>query len=98
MNIGNAIKTLRQAKKITLKDLAGKVNISEKELKAIEKNQLEVSKEGLKTFRKALDVDKEVFLMMALERSDVSKEKREVFDQINKPVKNLLKTLVAKGD
>ena len=67
MNIGQAIVTIRKARKMTQKELAERCGMSQNALVTLEKNRSHPSMETIKKLLAALDVPQSYILLYAIE-------------------------------
>lgn len=90
MNLGNAIKYVREKRGITLETLARQTGYSVHYLRQIEDGELSPLPEetGVICFR--LDVAVPSVSFLALEESDVAEHKREAFNLLRQPMLNLI--------
>lgn len=90
MNIGHAIKTLRDHQLMTKESLSSRTGLSIEAIDILEANEMQPSPETLNLICKALEIPNAFLLMFALEESDVVEEKRPAFNSIGKPIKDLI--------
>ena len=67
MNIGQAIVTIRKARKMTQKELAERCGMSQNALVAIEKNRSQPPMETMKRLQEALGVPQSYILLYSIE-------------------------------
>lgn len=93
MQIGNAIKRLREAKSISQHDLAIMAKITQTQLSLIEVGK---SKGSIKTITKlcnCLETPVAIVLWMATEIEDIQESKRASFEMLKPSVDALISTL-----
>lgn len=90
MDIGNAIKSLRQKKKISQKDLANLSKISVNALCQIENNASFPQKGTIAKICDVLEVPTSYLLLFSITNEDVPEDKKDVFDSISTALKNIL--------
>jgi transcriptional regulator with XRE-family HTH domain len=90
MNIGQAIVTIRKARKMTQKQLAEKCGMSQNGLVALEKNRSRPPMETLKKLQKALDVPQSYIMLYAIEDIDIPEAKLETAKRLLLPLKEYL--------
>lgn len=79
MNIGNALKDIRKGKKLTQKELANKIGISNTYLSEIENNSRKPNIDLVKTIADALDVNFLYLILKSLEAQDLKNENKADF-------------------
>lgn len=90
MDLGNAIKHLRQQKKIKQNFLAKKTGISQTYLSQIENNVKEPNISTLKTICENLKVPLPVLFFLAIDSNDVSPEKRDAFKHLAPSINSMV--------
>ena len=92
-NIGELIRTLRKNKKLSLRDLAMKINMSHVNVAHIENNRVTTNSKTLKAIAIALEYDQDKLLAMADEIGDdikqIIKNKPSAVPQFLRTAKNL---------
>ena len=92
-NIGELIRTLRKNKKLSLRDLAMKINMSHVNVAHIENNRVTTNSKTLKAIAIALEYDQDKLLAMADEIGDdikqIIKNKPNAVPQFLRTAKNL---------
>jgi transcriptional regulator with XRE-family HTH domain len=94
MNIGNAIKELRKQKGLSQSELASLAGTTQASLSQIESGRRPKS-ETLKNISESLKVPEALLYISGLEKEDVPKENRELYDQLFPLLKNMITTLVS---
>src|ERR1700754_4202992 len=90
MDIGNAIKNLRQQKGFKQTDFAVKCGLSQSYLSSIEKGKKEPTLGILKQIANALSIPMPVLMFFSLDKDDVAESKREVFAILEPSIKGLI--------
>jgi transcriptional regulator with XRE-family HTH domain len=75
MNIGQAIVTIRKARKMTQKELTERCGMSQNALVDLEKNRSHPPMETLKKLQAALDVPQSYIMLYSIEDSDIPEAK-----------------------
>ena len=75
MNIGQAIVTIRKARKMTQKELAERCGMSQNALVDLEKNRSHPPMETLKKLQAALNVPQSYIMLYSIEDSDIPEAK-----------------------
>ena len=89
MNIGNALKNIRKGKKLTQKELANRIGISNTYLSEIESNSRRPSLDVLKNISDALGVNFLYLIIKSLEEEDLKNEnKADFLSKVNKELDN----------
>ena len=89
MNIGNALKNIRKGKKLTQKELANRIGISNTYLSEIESNSRRPSLDVLKNISDALGVNFLYLILKSLEEEDLKNEnKADFLSKVNKELDN----------
>ena len=91
MNLGNTIKDLRKSKGIKQAQLAEECSITQSYLSNIEGNKKEPTLTTLQTICKHLGIPLPVVFFLAMDESDVSEEKRDLFKILTPMMKNSLR-------
>lgn len=95
MNIGQAIKTLRQKRNMTQGDLASRIGMSVNAVSSWELGKTFPPKESIHLVCEAFDIPESYLMLACLEEKDVPEEKRAVYRALVDPLK---KILLEKGD
>lgn len=90
MNIGKAIVTIRKARKMTQKELAGRCRMSQNAIVAIEKNRSQPPMETMKRLQEALGVPQSYILLYSIENCDIPEDKLKTARQLLRPLKDYL--------
>lgn len=90
MNIGNAIKDLRQQKGFKQTDFAAHCGLSQSYLSAIEKGRKEPTLSILKQIADALSIPTPVLVFFSLDQEDIDMSKREAFKMLEPSIKGLI--------
>jgi transcriptional regulator with XRE-family HTH domain len=93
MQIGNAIKRLRDIKNISQKDLAVKAKMTQTQLSLIEVGKSNGSIKTITKLCNCLDTPVSIVLWMATEESDIQENKRESFKMIKPSIDALILAL-----
>lgn len=93
MNLGFSIKAIRKELDITQKMLSKKTGISQTSLSKIESGTTP-TENNLKKIAKALNVPTSVLYILAMESSDVPKERLEKYNLLFPIIKNLAMQIV----
>lgn len=75
MNIGQAIVTIRKARKMTQKQLAERCGMSQNAIVSLEKNRSHPPMETIKKLQAALNVPQSFIMLYAIEYSDIPQDK-----------------------
>ncbi len=90
MNIGNAIKNLRQQKGFKQTDFAVKCGLSQSYLSSIEKGRREPTLSILKQIANALSIPTPVLVFFSLEKEDIAESKQDAFNMLEPSIKGLI--------
>lgn len=90
MNIGQAIVTIRKARKMTQKELAERCGISQNALVELEKNRSRPAMATLKKLKNALGVPQSYIMLYSIEDRDIPEHKLETARQLLAPLKEYL--------
>ena len=90
MNIGQAIVTIRKARKMTQKELAERCGMSQNALVTLEKNRSHPTMETIKKLQAALDVPQSYILLYAIEDCDIPEDKLKTAKHLLTPLKDYL--------
>ena len=94
MNIGIAIKELRKTKGLSQAELATMACTTQASLSQIEGGRRPKT-ETLKNISESLEVPEALLYIWGLEKDDVPKENRELYDQLFPILKNMITSLVS---
>lgn len=95
MNIGHSIKKIRQEKGISQGDLADSCEISQTSLSQIENGIKRPSAKNLAKICKHLEVPEPILYLYAMEVSDVSKKKQDLFNALYPSMQVMLKQFIS---
>ena len=95
MNIGQAIKTLRQKRNMTQGDLASRIGMSVNAVSSWELGKTFPPKESIHLVCEAFDIPESYLMLACLEEKHVPEEKRADYRALVDPLKNIL---LEKGD
>lgn len=90
MNIGQAIVTIRKARKMTQKELAERCGMSQNALVNIEKNRSQPPMETMNRLQKALGVPQSYILLYSIEDCDIPEDKLKTAKHLLMPLKDYL--------
>ena len=90
MNIGNAIKDLRQKQGLNQNDFAIKCGLSQSYLSSIEKGRKEPTLNILKQIAKTLSIPMPVLVFFSIDKDDIEESKREAFNMLEPSIKSLI--------
>jgi len=90
MNIGNAIKDLRQQKGLKQTDFAEQCGLSQSYLSSIEKGRKEPTLSILKQIANALSIPMPVLVFFSLDLEDIDENKKEAFKMLEPSIKGLI--------
>ena len=90
MNIGQAIVTIRKARKMTQKELAERCGMSQNALVTIEKDRSQPPMETMKRLQKALGVPQSYILLYSIEDCDIPEDKLKTAKHLLMPLKDYL--------
>jgi transcriptional regulator with XRE-family HTH domain len=90
MNIGNAIKELRQQKGLKQTDFAVQCGLSQSYLSSIEKGRKEPTLSILKQIANALSIPMPVLVFFSLDKEDIAESKQEAFSMLEPSIKGLI--------
>jgi len=91
MNIGKAIKNLRQQKGFKQTDFAVKCGLSQSYLSSIEKGTKEPTLTILKKIAEALSIPMPVLVFFSLDVEDISESKQDAYKILEPSIKGLIK-------
>ena len=96
MNIGKAIKTVRQTKypELSQQSFAKCVGITQTYLSQIESGNKNASTETLSKIADFCEIPLPIMFWYSVEKNDVPEHKKQAFDIIKNPVDELLNTLI----
>lgn len=90
MNIGKAIKALRQKRGYSQKQLASLIGKSETAVSLIESGKSIPQTKRIREISKALGVEPTYLLLFAIEKDDVQSDKQVLFDTLLVPLREAL--------
>lgn len=90
MNIGNAIKVLRQQKGFKQTDFAVECGLSQSYLSSIEKGRKEPTLSILKQIASALSIPMPVLVFFSLDKEDIDESKQDAFKMLEPSIKGLI--------
>jgi len=94
MNIGVVIQDLRKSKGLTQAELAAKCKITQTSLSQIETGAKKPSPTTMKLICKSLGVPEPYLHLMAIEESDVPKERKEMYKQFFPTIKTMMENIL----
>lgn len=97
-NAGKAIGKFMEMKKVSAPVLSKKTGIKIADINEFTSGKKSPSKSQLKLMYKALDIPKELVMLYSIESQDVSPRKRELFNELINPVKDLVECAVKMED
>ncbi len=95
MQIGKAIKNLRQKKGLKQNEFAEKCNLSQSYLSLIEKDKKEPTLSVLKQIASVLNVPLPILVFMAIEQDDISDSKKAAFELLEPSIKGLINQVIS---
>lgn len=98
MNIGNAIKQIREHKGLTQEQLADRVGGTAEGLDKIETGNAQPEPGVVKVIASALGIPEEILRIMGLERTDIEEAKQTIFDILFPVVKHMILYIAHKPD
>lgn len=90
MNIGQAIVTIRKARKMTQKQLAERCGMSQNAIVSLEKNRAHPPMETIKKLQTALSVPQSFIMLYAIEDSDIPDNKLSTAKFLLDPLREYL--------
>jgi transcriptional regulator with XRE-family HTH domain len=90
MDLGTVIKNIRNKRQQTQGNLAVSCGITQTYLSQIESNKKEPNLSTLKKISDQLNVPLPLMFFLSLNEQDIEPGKREAFELINSPLKNLI--------
>ena len=90
MNIGQAIVTIRKARKMTQKQLAERCGMSQNALVDLEKNRSRPAMATLKKLQEALGVPQSYIMLYSIEDCDIPEDKLKTAKQLLEPLREYL--------
>lgn len=90
MDIGQAIVTIRKARKMTQKQLAERCGMSQNAIVSLEKSCSHPSMETIKKLQAALNVPQSFIMLYAIEYSDIPQEKLQTARLLLDPLREYL--------
>lgn len=97
MNIGQAIKILRQKNSLTLVQLADKCGMSKNQIWSLENGKAYPPKSTVEKLCKAFGIPQSYLLLASIEEGDVPEEKRVLYRALLEPLRNELLTKTEDG-
>jgi transcriptional regulator with XRE-family HTH domain len=94
MNIGMTISNLRRNKGLTQIEFANLIGITQTSLSQIESGKKKPGTSNLKKICDTLGISELHLYLLSFDESDVPESKRELYRQIQAPLKNLVSSLV----
>ncbi len=95
MNVGNAIKKIRKEKNLSQEQLAEKAKVTQAALSQIERG----TRPGLETIKRiciALNIPESLLYAMSIDREEVPKENRILYDQLFPVIQSMIMQLAQK--
>ena len=93
MKLGQAIREKRKEKKITQRDLAKKMRITNAYLSQLEQGKKKVSGDLLEASSKALDIPIPMLIWYAVEEHDIKPERREMYNNLKESIDLIIKSI-----
>ncbi len=90
MNIGQAIVTIRKARKMTQKQLAERCGMSQNAIVSLEKDRSHPPMETIKKLQAVLNVPQSFIMLYAIEDSDIPQEKLQTARLLLDPLREYL--------
>ena len=90
MNIGQAIVTIRKARKMTQKELAERCGMSQNALVAIEKGRAQPPMGTMKRWQEVLGVPQSYILLYSIEDCDIPEDKLKTAKHLLMPLREYL--------
>lgn len=90
MNIGQAIVTIRKARKMTQKELAERCGMSQNALVAIEKDRSQPPMGTMKRLQEVLGVPQSYILLYSIENCDIPEDKLKTAKHLLMPLREYL--------
>lgn len=90
MNIGQAIVTIRKARKMTQKELAERCGMSQNALVAIEKDRSQPPMGTMKRLQEVLGVPQSYILLYSIEDCDIPEDKLKTAKHLLMPLREYL--------
>jgi len=94
MNIGTAVKNIRQKKGLSQTDLSKLCGLSQTSLSHIEKGVKRPSSTSVKRIAEALGVPEPLLYLYGMEETDIVKEKLFMYQRLFPTIQNLIMELV----
>ena len=98
MNIGKAIKDLREAAGLSLEQLEDKSGRKASYLEKIEQGTATPGAGDIEAICEAMEVPKEILSILAIESRDVKKGKEDLYEALMPAIRNLALALVTKSE
>lgn len=96
MDLGNAIKTIREQKKISAKELAKECGISVNSMCHIETNKTLPRKDTLSKICECLNIPPAYLLFFCITDEDLKPNTRALFNTLYEPIKKILLTEISR--
>lgn len=96
MNIGSAIKTIRNHFGLSQEELSERTSISQTSISQIENGVKNPSARSIKKICAVLQVPEAVVYIMGVEDSDVPAARKKIFDQLFPEIKDLAIQIIGK--
>lgn len=90
MQLGKAIKTLRNKKGFSQKDLAEKIGISTNALCQIERNNSFPQKSTIAKICEIFNIPSSYLLLLSINDEDIPAEKKQIFNTISNALKEMI--------
>lgn len=97
-NAGKAIGKFMEMKKVSAPILSKKTGIKISDINDFATGKKSPTKSQLKLMYKSLDIPKEMVMLYSIESQDVAPRKRELFNKLINPVKDLVESVVKMKD
>ncbi len=94
MNVGQALKKIRENKNVSLDTLSKTTGISVQTLTDIEEGKMTPSKDAIRVLGEGLEVSKEVLMFFSICEGDIHESKRQLFKALSGPIEKLLSELI----
>lgn len=96
MDLGKAIKALRERKNVRQQTLASQCQISQTYLSQIENNQKEPNLSILKIIAENLKVPLPIIFFLSLDKADIKPDKLTAFEMLEPSIKSLISEFFTK--
>jgi transcriptional regulator with XRE-family HTH domain len=97
MNIGGAIRILRVESGISQEGLSEKTGLSQTSISQIENGVKTPTKKSIEKICNALGITEAMLYIMAIEKSDVPKNKKDIYNELFPKIKGLINEMMSKG-